>query len=138
MNGLLTGLLAAIIALAVAVFIWRKRRSAGMEDSSYGRWKAEQRVTWSGRPVTVIFDYAAYLQEPARRKVNVHTVQVSAMGEQSVLGFCHDGQEDRIFKLSGIRGAVLVDRSKEELDVDQWLARLVANDTFLPDLEAES
>ena len=80
--------------------------------------------------MTFIVDYAGYLQVPERRKLKVHTVQVSAMGERSVIGFCHDVQEDQTFKLSGITSQVLVDLSREELEVQVWLSRLIANDPF--------
>ena len=126
----LVWIVVATLLLGLVFILWRRRRAPLNEDSSYGRWQKEQEVLWSGRPVTVIFDYAGYLLEPERSKLNVHTVQVCAMGERSVIGFCHDAQEDRTFKWSGITSQVLVDRSREELDVQVWLSRLIANDAF--------
>lgn len=78
----------------------------------------------------MVFYYAAYVQESERRKVNVHSVQVSAMGERSVVGFCHDSHEDQIFKLSGVPGLVLVERNREELPVNDMLERMMADYTF--------
>ena len=133
----LAWLLIATLLLGLLFILWRRRRAPARDDSSYGRWQREQEALWRGRPVTVVFDYAAYLQEPERRKVNVHTVQVSAMGERSVVGFCHDRHEDNIFKLSGVQGLVLVDRNREELSVSDWLERMMANDTFSKDLDVD-
>jgi hypothetical protein len=126
-------LVAATLLLGLLFILWRRRRAPLKEDSSFGRWQKDQAVTWQGRPVTVVFDYSAYLQEPERRKVNVHTVQLSAMGERSIVAFCHDAEEDRTFKLSGVCSDVLVERSKEELAVEVWLERLTANDMFTTD-----
>lgn len=131
MNNLVWVVIATLL-LGVVFILWRRYRAPLKEDSSYGRWQKEQEILWSGRPVTVVFDYSGYLQEPERRKLNAHTVQMSAMGERSVVGFCHDAQEDQTFKLSGISSAVLVDRSREELDVEEWVARLIADDAFAP------
>ena len=130
-------LVVVALLLGLVFILWRRRRAPITDDSSYGRWQREQESLWTGRPVTVVFDYAAYLQEPERRKVNVHSVQMSAMGERSVVGFCHDGQEDRTFKLSGVQGLVLVERNREELPVNEWVERLMANDAFSKETEAD-
>ncbi len=136
-NNPLTWLLVVTLLLGLVFIMWRRRRAPAPDDSSYGRWQREQEALWTGRPVTVVFDYAGYLQEPERRKVNVHSVQISAMGERSIVGFCHDSHEDRTFKLSGIQGLVLVERNREQLPVKEWLERMIANDPFLRESDVE-
>ncbi|MBT6277585.1 MAG: hypothetical protein HOI95_26055 [Chromatiales bacterium] len=117
-----------ILALAVAVLaiLVRRRRAPVPGNSAYGRWQSQQTTLWHGRPVTVVFDYAPYMKEPERRKVNVHTLQESGMGERSLVGFCHDGREDRSFKLAAIQGPVLVAKTGEEVAPLEWLDRLTA------------
>lgn len=118
-------LIGAAAAAAVLVILIRRRRAPLDANSAYGHWQREQSVLWHGRPVTVTFDYAPYLKEPVRRRVNVHTLQESAMGERSLVGFCHDGQEDRTFKLAGIQGEILIERSLESMSVAEWLERVL-------------
>lgn len=128
-----------VLALAVALLgiLVRRRRAPLADQSAYGHWQRGQTVIWQGRPVTVLFDYAPYLKEPERRRVNVHTVQESGMGERSVVGFCHDSQEDRTFKLSGIQGPVLVERSRARMPVAEWLERLVEGGLDAPQEDGE-
>lgn len=117
--------LAAAAVLLLAIVVLRRRRGRAA-DSAYGHWQRGQTVLWRGRPVTVLFDYAPYLKPPERRRVNVHTIQESGMGERSLVGFCHDDQEDRTFKLSGVQDPVLLERTREELPVEAWVAQLLA------------
>lgn len=118
------GIVALALAVGLVLILVRRRRAP--LDSAYGHWQRDQAVLWHGRPVTVIFDYAAYLQAPLKRRVNVHTLQCSAMGERSIVGFCHDDQEDRTFKIGGIQGNVLIERTKESLSVSDWQTALLA------------
>ena len=118
-------LIGAAAAAAVLVILIRRRRAPLDANSAYGHWQREQSVLWHGRPVTVTFDYAPYLKEPVRRRVNVHTLQESAMGERSLVGFCHDSQEDRTFKLAGIQGEILIERSLESMSVAEWLEQVL-------------
>ena len=114
---ILGGVLLVVVAIVVAI---RRRRRTDAE-SAYGHWQREQTVLWHGRPVTVTFDYAPYLREPSRRRVNVHTLQRSRMGESSVVGLCHDSQEEQVFKLGSIQGEVLIQRSGESMSVEAWV-----------------
>ena len=100
------------IGVAVLCILVRRRRAPLYDNSAYGHWQREQSVLWHGQPVTVTFDYATYLREPVVKRVNVHTLQQSAMGERSIVGFCHDDQEDRTFKLAGLHGSVLTERTQ--------------------------
>ncbi len=118
-------LIGAAFAIAVLVILIRRRRAPLDANSAYGHWQREQSVLWHGRPVTVTFDYAPYLKEPLRRRVNVHSLQESAMGERSLVGFCHDAQEDRTFKLAGIQGAMLIERSQESMTVAEWVEQVL-------------
>ena len=47
------------------------------------------------------------------------------MGERSLVGFCHDDQEDRTFKLAGIQGAMLIERSQESMTVAEWVEQVL-------------
>ena len=118
-------LIGAAAAAAELVILIRRRRAPLDANSAYGHWQREQSVLWHGRPVTVTFDYAPYLKEPVRRRVNVHALQESAMGERSLVGFCHDGQEERAFKLAGIQGEILIERSHESISFAEWLEQVL-------------
>lgn len=113
--------IALAITVAVLFIIVRRRRAPLADESAYGKWQRDQTVLWHGQPQTVTFDYAQYLKQPMRRRVNVHTLQQSAMGEQTIVGFCHDAEEEQAFKIAGIRGNVLVQQSGDEWPVSKWL-----------------
>lgn len=120
----------AIAVVVVALALWlRARRARNRGDSAYGHWQREQTILWHGRPVTVTFDYAPYLREPSRRRINVHTLQKSQMGESTIIGLCHDTQEEQVFKIAGIKGSVLIQRTGESVPVTEWVASLESAST---------
>lgn len=125
------GLLASaliLVSLAV-VFFWRRARRATVPaDSVFERVQDQQHTLWRGVPFTVVFDYQPYLKETARHRVNVHTVQRDTQGAHSLVGYCHDSRDDRVFLAHSIRGELLVEKSAQAIEFAGWLSKLQAGE----------
>ena len=92
---------------------WRRKKTTESSESVYDRLQRQQMVVWQGNPITVGFDYQPYLKDSSRRRVNVNVLQRNEQGELSFVGYCHDAQEERTFKLSSVQGEVLVEKLGE-------------------------
>ncbi len=89
---------------------WRRKQKLAESESVYDRLQREQSVVWEGEPITVGFDYQPYLKEPSRRRVNITAMQRNELDEILLVGYCHDAQQERTFKLTSVCGEVLVEK----------------------------
>ncbi|MEM7254897.1 MAG: hypothetical protein AAF493_26100 [Pseudomonadota bacterium] len=119
------GLLMVAVVIA-AIFFLRPRRPTNEDDTVFAQMQKQQETLWSGVPLTVVFDYQPYLKDVSRHRVNVHTVQRDAQGVHSVVGYCHDSKEDRVFLSHSIRGDMLVEKVDESISFTLWLEQLQA------------
>ena len=109
--------------------LWRRRKQSdganAQSESVYARLQREQTVLWEGEPVTVGFDYQPYLKDPVRRRVNVRAVQETEMGALLLVGYCHDNQEERTFKVGSIHGDLLVEKLGRSAPASEFVESLV-------------
>lgn len=119
-------LIALVGGLAIVGLRRRRARVDTPDETVFARVQQLQEILWTGVPLTIVFDYQPYLKETSRHRVNVHTVQKDEQGVYSIVGYCHDLKDDRVFLSHSIRGDILVEKTDESIAFQEWLSRIAA------------